>query len=57
MLHSGYYCDKCGLAIDYRRTNNEWLPGKTHLVAWARKDGWSIGKNVLCPKCRKSKNS
>lgn len=54
MFHSGYFCDKCGLTIDYKRKNNEWLPGKTHLIAWARRDGWSIGKVVLCPRCRKN---
>lgn len=36
-----------------RRTNGEWLPSKTHLVAYARKAGWSIGKSVICPRCRK----
>lgn len=52
MLYSGYYCDKCGHAIEYKRSVHEWLPSKTYLVSWARKDGWSIGKQVLCPACR-----
>ncbi len=55
MFFSGYYCDKCGTTIDYKRESNKWLPGKKHLVAWARKDGWSVGKRVLCPKCRNMK--
>lgn len=55
MFFSGYFCDKCGTAIEYRRTSDKWLPSKTHLIAWARKDGWSIGKSVLCPRCRNGK--
>ena len=55
MLYSGYCCDKCGKAIEYQRKTNEWIPSKTHLVRFARKEGWSIGKNVLCQDCRKSK--
>lgn len=53
MFFSGYFCDKCGKAVEYRRQNNEWLPSKTHLVAYARNAGWSIGKEILCPECRK----
>lgn len=52
-FYSGYYCDKCGVATEYRRTSDKWLPSKTHLVRWARESGWSIGKQVLCPNCRK----
>ena len=52
-LYSGYFCDVCGIAIEYKRSPSEWLPSKTYIVKWARKDGWSIGKKVLCPECRK----
>lgn len=56
MFYSGYFCDKCGDAIEYKRATNAWLPSKTHLVAFAREEGWSVGKRVLCPKCRNMKN-
>lgn len=52
MLYSGYYCDKCGTAFEYKANNNEWLPNKTYLVVRARENGWSVGKRILCPKCR-----
>lgn len=52
MLFSGYSCDKCLKSVEYRRTSDKWLPNKTHIIAWARKDGWSIGERVLCPNCR-----
>lgn len=54
MFYTGYYCDKCGIAIEYRREIKSWLPSKTYLVEWARNKGWSIGKRVLCPNCRKT---
>lgn len=44
MFYSGYFCDKCGTAIEYRRENKEWLPSKVYLVEYARKAGWSVGK-------------
>lgn len=53
MLYTGYCCDNCETAVEYRRKSNEWLPSKTYIVKWARKNGWSIGKKVLCPDCRK----
>lgn len=53
MLYSGYFCDKCGMDIEYRRETKNWLPTKSYLINYARKAGWSVGKNILCPKCRK----
>lgn len=53
MFYSGYSCDKCGKAIEYRREPKEWLPSKIYLVEYARQNGWSVGKKVLCPECRK----
>ena len=53
MIYSGYLCDKCGRATEYQRTSDKWLPGKTTLIRFARQDGWSIGKQVLCPSCKK----
>lgn len=53
MLYSGYLCDKCGVVEEYRRTSEEYLPKKSSLIVFARRNGWSVGKQVLCPKCRK----
>lgn len=39
-------CDKCGEQDWYVYT------GKTHIIRWSREDGWSIGKQILCPSCR-----
>lgn len=47
ILYSGYYCDRCGKAIEYRREAKEWLPSKTYLTGYARQAGWSVGKKVL----------
>lgn len=52
-LYSGYCCDKCGKAIEYNKTIKQWLPNKTNLIRFARQDNWSIGKQILCPDCRK----
>lgn len=57
MLYSGYSCDICGTAIEYRRTTDKWLPNKTALIRFARKDGWSIGKQVKCPDCKKRRGA
>lgn len=57
MLTSGCYCDKCGNGFSYDRNVGQWLPGKTTIIRWARKDGWSIGKQTLCPTCRKPRRS
>ena len=58
-LYGGYSCDKCRCAFMYmyEPKGGEWLPTKTYLVNLARKKGWSIGKRVLCPECRKARKS
>lgn len=55
MLYSGYFCDKCGKADEYIRDVDKWIPNKTFLIRFARQNGWSVGKKVLCPDCRKKK--
>lgn len=55
-LYSGYVCDKCGNSVSYGTAGiPEFLPGKSSLIALARRDGWTVGKRVLCPSCRKRK--
>jgi len=51
-LYSGISCDKCGYA-------KEWFSiiGGTHLKRWMREEGWSIGKQILCPNCRKARRN
>lgn len=55
MLISGYYCDECGDQITYEKTSKEWLPSKMQLIRFARKRGWTVGKYILCPDCRRGK--
>jgi hypothetical protein len=49
---SGVSCDKCGAKIGYMSV---WE--KKHLQMWARKEGWTIGKQCLCSKCKKVKKT
>lgn len=53
MIYSGYDCDNCKIAIECRKSPDERIPTKTYLVWHARKNGWSVGKRILCPACRK----
>lgn len=56
MIYSGYFCDKCGEAVEFRRQVEEGkIPSKTIMISHARMSGWSVGKKILCPECRKRK--
>lgn len=47
-IFTGVQCDKC-------KREHAWDVhlGKLHLIAWAREDGWSHGKQDLCPNCKR----
>ena len=50
MIVAAVICDRCGEMLAWDHV------GKTYVKDWARKNhGWSIGKQDLCPKCRKTK--
>lgn len=51
-LVSGYECDKCGKYEMYIG-NDYTIPSKIHLINLLRRDGWTYGKKVLCPKCKR----
>ena len=53
MIYSGYSCDNCGVAGEYNKSIDEWLPSKKWLIKFARENGWSVGKQILCPRCKK----
>lgn len=44
-------CDRCGKTSWYGHI------GKTYILKWSRENGWSIGKQHLCPNCRKKKTT
>lgn len=47
---TGVMCDKCR-AVEYsdrEKTMPTWL-----LTSKARRRGWTVGKKVLCPKCKR----
>jgi len=44
-------CDACGEGLLWRN----YSISKTRMEYIARRKGWSIGKQHLCPKCRKSR--
>ena len=41
-------CDKCGNTLKCHTCSMRAA------IAWAREDGWSVDKDVLCPDCRLS---
>lgn len=47
-LYSGIICDGCSLTL-------EWygILTKRRVLAHAREKGWMIGKQALCPRCRR----
>ncbi len=45
------YCDGCGDTLHYNG-----CVGKNLMQRLARKNGWSIGKYDLCPKCKSNRN-
>ncbi len=47
MIVAGIICDKCGDRLMWQHIS-KWL-----VVSWARGEGWSVGKQTLCPKCRR----
>ena len=55
MIFSGYKCDKCGKERLYYGNMDEMMESKTRLIWHARKNGWSVGKKILCPECRKKR--
>lgn len=51
---SGYRCDQCGV-MEYYDTGTKAPFKKIPLVDGARRNGWSVGKEILCPNCKKAK--
>jgi len=47
MIISGAKCDKCG-ALKY----GTGVHTKKIITASLRKDGWTVGKRTICPKCK-----
>lgn len=47
MFQTSIFCDCCGSGFSFPD-----VVSKKVMVSVARKDGWSIGKQHLCPKCR-----
>ena len=47
------YCDGCGEVIFY--CAHDSVSTKGGMIRQARKQGWSIGKYHLCPKCKKNR--
>lgn len=48
---SGLQCDRCGARVMYHEESStvpKWL-----LERRGRRNGWSSGKRVLCPRCRR----
>lgn len=41
------FCDKCGIGIQFSSIEPKWF-----VIKKARDNGWSIGKQHLCPECR-----
>ena len=52
MIVTSICCDKCGKQLTYLTA-----VGSTCMKSLARKGGWSVGKQHLCPNCRKKKRS
>ena len=51
MIGAFIVCENCGTADFYSLVPKSWI------TKWARVKGWSIGKQHLCPDCRKNKKS
>ena len=49
MIGAFIVCENCGTADFYSLVPKSWI------TKWAREKGWSIGKQHLCPECRKNK--
>ncbi len=49
---SGFACDECGV-----RHGLFGVYAASQLTAIARRGGWTVGKQHLCPKCRKKENA
>lgn len=52
MIKTVVTCDQCGEQLFYFIALSN-----AHTIHFARKDGWSMGKKHLCPRCRKRKAS
>jgi ribosomal protein S27E len=48
-VFAGVRCDICGTSLVFSHA------GKTHIVSWAREEGWTVGKYVKCPNCKSKK--
>lgn len=45
---TGAKCDKCGQGIAFVGVSAE-----KYITKWVRSQGWTVGKQVLCPKCKR----
>jgi len=50
MITTGVICDKCGIEIYWN-----FHRGKVEVIKQVRARGWSIGKQSLCPDCKKKR--
>lgn len=50
VMFSCVKCDKCGTVLPFH-----FVFSKGDLTRWSREKGWSIGKQELCPKCRRKR--
>lgn len=48
--YTKFECDKCGKSLKCHAKSEK------HAISWARENGWSVGKNVLCPDCNGCSN-
>lgn len=53
MTIEGFRCDICGGMRERNYSPKSYSFGKTDLIKTARKEGWSVGKLIKCPSCRK----
>lgn len=52
-LYSGIACDYCGTKMEYLcHDNRSELVPKILLQVNAKKLGWKVGKETICPSCR-----
>jgi hypothetical protein len=53
MITVGFYCDECGVGYEMSYSPNDPLPTKYMIFRRAREKGFTVGKRILCPKCRR----
>lgn len=52
-FYSGHQCDKCSKRYEIHGNSASEVSSIVHLRRQARRNGWTVGKQLLCETCKR----